>query len=287
MENSPVLNKSENKWMKSVIQVVRNTSLFFQPQIRTKIMNEGWASYWHETLFLQDDRIKGHEVDFARVNAFVTSLPRVGLNPYSLGMRLFSYIEDLADRGKYSYDFQRLLNQTDREAFDRQTGRGRDFIFAVRENMSDFLFLNTFLDQDFINRHKLFVAGRRMNDKKMVWEYFIKSRKVEEYRRMLMESLYHPPFIELDLEKTEEDGALYLNHRFEEKPLVADYIANTLVGVEFLWGAPVKLETSEVESIKPVMVADGDEVQASDELDIMWRRVLYTMADRKLMKKSV
>ena len=58
--------------MKSVMQVVRKTSLFFQPQIRTKIMNEGWASYWHETLFLQDDRIKGHEVEFARVNAGVT-----------------------------------------------------------------------------------------------------------------------------------------------------------------------------------------------------------------------
>ncbi|MEJ2025533.1 MAG: SpoVR family protein, partial [Deltaproteobacteria bacterium] len=68
LNHSAFLNKEENKWMKAVIHVVRKTSLFFQPQIRTKIMNEGWASYWHETLFLQDDRIRGHEVDFARVN---------------------------------------------------------------------------------------------------------------------------------------------------------------------------------------------------------------------------
>ena len=93
MEHSPFLNKEENLWMKTILQVVRKTSLFFQPQIRTKIMNEGWASYWHETLFLQDDRINGHEVDFARVNAGVTAMPRVGLNPYALGMRMFYHIE--------------------------------------------------------------------------------------------------------------------------------------------------------------------------------------------------
>jgi hypothetical protein len=59
LEHSEFLNKEENRWMQSVIEVVRKTSLFFQPQIRTKIMNEGWASYWHEQLFLQDERIKG------------------------------------------------------------------------------------------------------------------------------------------------------------------------------------------------------------------------------------
>ena len=54
LERSEFLKKEENQWMKSIIQVVRKTSLFFQPQIRTKIMNEGWASYWHEQLFLKD-----------------------------------------------------------------------------------------------------------------------------------------------------------------------------------------------------------------------------------------
>jgi len=32
-QNSEFLQKEENKWMKKVIQVVRETSLFFQPQI--------------------------------------------------------------------------------------------------------------------------------------------------------------------------------------------------------------------------------------------------------------
>ena len=64
-DNSPFLRKDSNQWMKSVMSVVRNTAIYFEPQIRTKIINEGWASYWHDTLFRQDDRIKGHEVEGA------------------------------------------------------------------------------------------------------------------------------------------------------------------------------------------------------------------------------
>ena len=36
--------------MKDIIVIIRNTALYFAPQIRTKIMNEGWASYWHDKL---------------------------------------------------------------------------------------------------------------------------------------------------------------------------------------------------------------------------------------------
>ena len=123
-ENSAFLRRDENRWMESVMQIVRKTSLFFQPQIRTKILNEGWASYWHEKLFLKDDRIKGNEVGFARINAQVTALPRVGINPYALGMRLFDHIEQMAEKGKLSYDFQRIQNAQHREDFDAKTGSG-------------------------------------------------------------------------------------------------------------------------------------------------------------------
>jgi stage V sporulation protein R len=176
LENSEFLNKEENKWMKTVIRVVHKTSLYFQPQVRTKIMNEGWASYWHETLFMRDDRISGHEVDFARVNAMVTSMPRVGLNPYALGMRLFCCIEESANRGRDSREFLRLLDVEARRKFDLKTGRGREAIFKIRENLNDFLFINTYIDQDFIDRHRLFVAGKRLDKQRMVWQWYVKSR---------------------------------------------------------------------------------------------------------------
>ncbi len=283
-ENSEFLNKEENKWMKQIMEVVRKTSLFFQPQIRTKIMNEGWASYWHETLFLKDDRIKGHEVDFARVNAGVTAMPRVGLNPYALGMRLFYFIEELADKGRYSSDFRKLSDVRERDAFDKHTGTGREFIFRVRENFSDFTFINTFTDQDFVTKNNLFVVGKRLNQARQVWEYYVKSRKAEDYRKMLFDSLYHPPYITVNPEKT-KDGSLYLEHQFEEKPLVQEFIPNTMMGIEYFWNGPVQLETSEVVSISEPPRMPGQE--EAGEPEVKWQRVLYTMEKRKLTKKTI
>jgi stage V sporulation protein R len=292
MEHSDFLNKDENKWMKSVLQVIRNTSLFFQPQIRTKIMNEGWASYWHEKLFLQDDRIKGHEVDFACVHANVTSLPRIGLNPYALGMRLFAYIEKLANQGKCSYDFQRLADWHERNQFDKKTGQGQDYIFQVRKNLCDFTFINQFVDQDFVTQYKIFVAGKRLNPAKSVWEYYVKSRKAEDYREMLLEHLYHPPHLEIVPNKN-GSNALYLKHHFEGKPLVNEFITNTMMGIEYLWGAPVQLETSEAmvsssSRNNHVQSPGAPALHTEQQMpEVTWQRVLYTMKNRKVSKKNL
>ncbi|HEY6007404.1 MAG TPA: SpoVR family protein, partial [Geobacteraceae bacterium] len=284
MDHSPVVNRNDNRWMKSVLEVVRKTAIFFQPQIRTKIMNEGWASYWHDTLFLQDDRIRGHEADYARVNAGVTAMPRVGLNPYALGMRLFGHLEEESDKGRYTFAYQRLQDAHGRREFDARTGTGNEFIFQARENLCDFMFINTYLDQDFVNRHRLFVVGRRLNEQRQVWEYYVKSRKAGEYRQMVLDSLYHPPFIEIDPAKG-EGTALYLVHHFEGKPLVKEFISETMMGIEFLWGGPVKLETSEVVSVyqPPTTGARAE----APEPEITWRRVLYTMENRQLSQKPL
>ncbi|MFH1102809.1 MAG: SpoVR family protein [Pseudomonadota bacterium] len=287
-EKSEFLQKEENRWMKTVMEVVRKTSLFFQPQIRTKIMNEGWASYWHETLFLKDDRIKGHEVDFARINAGVTAMPRVGLNSYALGMRLFYYIEEMADKGKFSHAFQRIKSAGQRDEFDAHAGKGKEFIFWVRKHFCDFMFINSFVDQDFININKLFVTGKRLNENKMVFEYYIKSRKLNDYRRMLFDHLYHPPHIEIDRQKS-KDRLLYLVHLFENKPLVDEFIPNAMMGIEYLRGGPVSLETTEAVFEKPETgpAASGRGSEESSKREITWQRVVYTMENRKISKRTI
>lgn len=289
-DNSPFLQKEENRWMKAIMQIIRYTSLFFQPQIRTKIINEGWASYWHEKLFLKDERITGHEVDFARVNAKVTALPRVGINPYALGMQIFYYIEDQANKGRLSLDFQKMQNIERRKAYDQSKGDGRAYVFQVRENYSDFTFINTFIDQDFVDRNRLFVTGKRLNNQKGVWEYYVKSRDAKQYKKMILDSLYHPPFIEIDETKM-NDGTLYLNHHFEEKQLLKEFIPNTMLGIEYLWGSPVKLETTEWVTQEKggtspqyslSLLNKGVEEPSGRKGDP--KRVLYAMENRKLTR---
>ncbi len=154
------------------------------------------------------------------------------------------------------------------------------------------MFINTFVDQDFISRNNLFVAGKRLNQSKGVWEYYVKSRKAKDYRQMLFDSLYHPPHINIDPEKS-KNGDLYLQHHFEGKPLVKDFIANTMMGIEYIWGAPVKLETSEVEKVESAKIQipiPGLATPLEDDgkqMEVKWQRVLYTMKDRKLSKVTL
>ena len=154
------------------------------------------------------------------------------------------------------------------------------------------MFINTFVDQDFINQTQLFVAGKRLNQNRGVWEYYVKSRKAKDYRQMLLDSLYHPPHISIHPEKS-KNGDLYLYHHFEGKPLVKEFIANTMMGIEYLWGAPVRLETSEVEKIQSAKVRipiPGLAMPLDDDakqMEIKWQRVLYTMKNRSLSKVTL
>ncbi len=284
MEHSEFLNKEENRWMLMVMEAVRATSLYFQPQIRTKILNEGWASFWHEELFLKDDRINGHEIDFAVVNARVTAMPRVGLNPYALGMRLFSYIEELGNKGRISHDYKYLQDKELREKFDTETNSGRDYIFLVRENCSDSMFINTFIDQDFVDLHKLFVTGKRLNKERMTWQYYVKSRDAEQYKKMVLDSLYHPPSVEI---RVTDDNSLLLEHVFEDKPLVKEYIKGTMLGIEYLWGGQVFLDTSEAMMRSAKLPAQGIKRDEKPPQEIVWKRVRYRMKDKVLSRKDL
>ncbi len=133
-----------------------------------------------------------------------------------------------------------------------------------------------------------------MNEAKMVWEYYVQSRKAEAYRKMIMSSLYHPPHIEIDQEKSKKNG-LYLVHRFEGKPLLHDYIPNTMLGIEYLWGGPVQLETREVIAAPPTQamrqlipgVPTPQPTEKPKETEHKWQLVVYTMENRKLSKKIV
>jgi len=272
IENSPFLKKKSNEWMKSILIIIRNTALYFGPQMRTKILNEGWASYWHDKLFISDKRIKGFETSYAKINAGVTSISRVGLNPYAIGLRLYSYIEELADKGKFNFNFQKIEDRDVRDNFDNKESKGNETIFNIRKIFSDFNLINTFVDQDFVDKHDLFVVGKRLDPNRGVYQYYVKSRRAEDYKKMLVDSLYHPPFIKIDVEKTDEDN-LYLTHIFEGKQLYKPYINDTLMAIEFLWGGQVQLETTDIR-IEP------------NTKHFLYDKVLYTIRNRKVNKSK-
>ena len=96
------------------------------------------------------------------------------------------YIEDLADKGRISYEFERLQKIEERKNYDRATGGGTDFLFKLREEYCDFTLVNQFVDQDFVRRYRLYTVEKRLNEARQTWQYVIKSKKAEDYRQMLL-----------------------------------------------------------------------------------------------------
>ncbi len=272
-DHSPFLNKDENKWMKTIVNIIRESSVYFSPQIRTKIINEGWASFWHDKLFRMDDRIKGNEIQYAKINASVTSINRVGHNPYAIGLRLIQEVEELGNRGMLSYEFEKITNIEQRNLFDTKMSKGLDAIFHLRKHFSDFTLINAFVSQDFVSKHNLMVIGKRQNEERKTTEYYVKSKKAEDYKKMLLDNLYHPPFITVDEVKT-NDKCLCLNHKFEGKQLLKSHIKSTMMGISFLWGGNVELITQEIKLNK----SDGTK----------WnKKVIYTYKNKKLTKEEL
>jgi stage V sporulation protein R len=189
------------------------------------------------------------------------------------------HVEEMANKGRLSYDYERTLRSEDRKKYEKKGVNGRDFIFNLRENYCDFTFFNRFIEQDFIDKFNLMVVGSRINPRKNVKEYYIKSRKAKDYKSMLFDNLYHPPFIKFE---QKDDNTLLLKHEFEGQELYREYIPNTLLGLEYLWGYPVQLETFEVD-----IDAMKKESNGRDEIDKepVFRKVLYTMKEKKISKE--
>lgn len=291
LEHSEFLNKEENRWMKDVIGVIRRTSLYFQPQIRTKILHEGWASLWHERLYIADERMHTHEIDYSRVNASVTSIPKFGINPYATGKLLLEFIEDLAKKGKLSREYQLLKGVKERKDYDKNFGEahGKKALFEAGKYLNDYLLVNFLSDedfQDFVDENKLWIAGVRPSQ--MHWdiaEIYIKSKSGKEYRERLNKMLYHPPSIDFLSQAKAKDGELYLDHIYEGRALYARHIRSVLVGLEFFWGKRVKLETTEYEEVRPNTWYEWWQQRFTPKYKKV--RVLYTCENKRVQRAVI
>jgi stage V sporulation protein R len=80
-------------WQRDILTMMREEMLYFWPQLETKIMNEGWASYWHGRILREMDLTSDEVIEFAKLNAGVVQPSRTSINPYYLGFKMFEDIE--------------------------------------------------------------------------------------------------------------------------------------------------------------------------------------------------
>lgn len=229
-------------WQRDVMSMLRDEMLYFWPQIETKIMNEGWASYWHQRIIRELDLTSEETIEFAHLNSSVVQPSRHSLNPYYLGLKIFEDIEKRWDNP----------TQEERDRMGRKPGLGREKMFEVREFDSDISFLRNYLTKKLVNDLDLYVFEKKGA------EWKITEKAWESVRDQLVFSRVNGGFPSIVV--TDGDfnrvGELYLFHRYEGVELDLKYVEKTLPYVVHLWGKSVHLETI-VEDKRIVFSCDG------------------------------
>src|SRR5690606_3448871 len=93
------------EWQADIIGILREEAYYFLPQRMTKIMNEGWASYWHSTIMTQKALDSSEIIDFADKHAGVMHMSKQNINPYKVGIELMRDIEYRWDRGMFGKEY--------------------------------------------------------------------------------------------------------------------------------------------------------------------------------------
>lgn len=213
------------EWQRDILTVMREEMLYFWPQIETKIMNEGWASYWHTRIMRELDLTSEETIEYSKLNSSVVVPSRHQLNPYYLGYKIFEDIEK-----RY----------------------GRDYMFEVRELNSDQSFLRNYLTKELVEDLDLYVFEKRGQ------EWLITDKSWQRVRDQLVASRVNGGFPVIRVHDGDyiHNGELYLKHEYDGVELDVKYMERTLPYVCQLWGRTVHLETF-VEDKKIVFTYDG------------------------------
>lgn len=220
------------EWEKSILKIVKRETKYFMPQIETKIMNEGWASFWHYNILKELDLDEGLYFEFLKRHNDVVAPVIGGLNPYYIGFRIFEDIEK-----RY----------------------GREKIFEVRQLERDNSFLRKYLTQELCEELNLFQFAKRS------FEFVIDEVSDEEGWKIIRDNLASNcgvgsiPYIRV-IELNKKDYSLTLEHSFDGRELEISYAKETLKYIYDLWKHRVVLRTKTKDGKEIEIICDDRRV---------------------------
>lgn len=232
------------EWQRDILTMMREEMLYFWPQLETKIMNEGWASYWHQRILREMDLTPAETIEFASLNAGVVQPSKTSINPYYLGLKIF---EDIEKRYNHPTDKMKKLGVKENS--------GREKMFEVREIESDISFIRNYLTKELVKQEDLYLFEKKNGN------YQITDKDYEQVRDQLVSMRVNGsfPYIVVEDGDYSRNGELYLKHGYEGTELDPPYLEHVLPYIYQLWGRSVYLETY-VEN-KPIVYAyDGKKV---------------------------
>lgn len=218
-----------NEWEKDVISIVRDESKYFLPQIETKIMNEGWASFWHYQILNKLELPQGLHFEFLKRHNQVICTHEGRINPYYVGFKIF---EDLKKR--YSDHPEK--------------------IFEVREIERDQSFIRRYLTMELCMEMNLFEYVKQGNA--FVISEVSDDKGWKQIRDILALSVGMGGIPEIKVvEWVQKDNTLYLEHSYEGRELELNHANETLKHLSDLWNGRIMLSTM-IEDKRKIILCD-------------------------------
>jgi stage V sporulation protein R len=228
-------------WEHDVLSIVRDEAYYFVPQMQTKIMNEGWASYWHAKIMTEKACRDSEIIDFCDHHAGVMAMQPGRINPYKVGVELYRDIEDRWNRGKFGKEYDECDDMVAKAKWDTKLGLGRKKIFEVRKVCNDITFIDEYLTEEFVERFKLYTYqfNRRTN------QYEIAERDFKKIKEKMLFGLSNggQPFIYISDGNFQNKGELLLTHKHQGLDLDVRWARETMRSLAEIWKRPVNVET--------------------------------------------
>ena len=233
-------NAKLSEWQQDILSIIRDEAYYFAPQAMTKVMNEGWATYWHSKLMTLHFVEAREIVHYADQHSGVLFMPPGGFNPYKIGVELFKDIERRWNMGQHGAAWDVIENIGVKEAFDDGSMKGRDKIFEVRRIYNDVSFIDEFLTEEFVERHKMFQTRHDPQS----GETRVASRDFKRVKQTLLHHLTNrgEPFIHVADANYLNRGELFLAHQWTGLEVDAAKAGEVLHNLRTLWGRPVHVQ---------------------------------------------
>jgi stage V sporulation protein R len=228
-------------WENDILAMVRDEAYYYAPQWQTKILNEGWASFWHSRIMTTRALKDSEVIDYADHHSGTLAMQPGKINPYKIGIELLRDIEERWNKGKFGKEYDECDDIVAKKHWDKKLGLGKQKIFEVRRVCNDVTFIDEYLTPEFCERYKLYTYhfNRRTN------QYEIADRDFKKIKEKMLFGITNmgQPFIYVADGNYLNKGELLLLHKYQGVDLDTHYTRETLKNVAEIWRRPVNLET--------------------------------------------
>lgn len=237
-------------WQKDVLTVVRNQARTLAPNARTKMLNEGWATYWHvrimRRLFKEGLLTAAEHGVFNDFHSKVTRDARLDFNWYRVGLTLFECIKERWDKGQFGKAYDECEDPEKKAYWDTGVNKGTEKMFEIRKHYSDRMAVEEIFTDEFIKRMQLYIYEEETNEQTGEIKYIVVERRPYIIRQILKTRFSSPlgaQPIRIKNANYRDRGELFLTHRYTGTELEPKYRDGTMEHLFYLWGRKVYISS--------------------------------------------